>query len=332
MNPRRLAARRWSPPAAPADGGRTAVTTDLRVERRLVTGGHGPEDVVFDAAGRVLTGLTDGRVVRIDPVTGSRTTVAGTGGRPLGLDVAADGSVLVCDHDRGLLRIDGTGAVEVLADLHGGRAIRFASNVAHSTDGTVWFTTSTDRFDLGHYEGDLLEHSCTGRLLRRAPDGAVTTLLDGLAFANGLVLAPDASHLLFAETGGYRISRYRLTGPRAGTTEPFAANLPGFPDNMSLGSDGLLWVAMASTRNAVLDRLLPRPGFLRTAAWNLPAGLRPGPATIAWVMAFDLDGRVVHDLRSTTVGYGFVTGVAERHGTVVLSSLHEDDLAVVALR
>lgn len=195
----------------------------------------------------------------------------------------------------------------------------------------MWFTTSTDRFDLGHYEGDLLEHSCTGRLLRRALDGAVTTLLAGLAFANGLVLAPDASHLLFAETGGYRIGRYHLTGPRAGTVEPFVSNLPGFPDNMSLGSDGLLWVAMASTRKAVLDRLLPRPGFLRTAAWNLPAALRPGPAGIAWVMAFDLEGRVVHDLRSTTAGYGFVTGVAERDGTVVVSSLHEDDLAVVAV-
>ncbi len=331
MNPRRLHARRWTPPTAPEDAGRTAVTSDLRLDRRLATGGHGPEDVVFDAHGQVLTGLADGRVVRIDPSTDAAAVLAQTGGRPLGLDAGAERGVLVCDHDRGLLRIDAAGEVEVLAEVHGGRRIGFASNVAQGTDGTIWFTTSTTVFDVDHYEGDLLAHSRTGRLLRRDPDGAITTVLDGLAFANGLVLAPDASHLLFAETAAYRVSRLWLTGPETGTLEPFAANLPGFPDNMSLGSDGLLWVAMASTRNAVLDRLLPRPGFLRTAAWNLPATLRPGPAAIAWVMAFDLDGGLVHDLRSTDAGFGFVTGVAERDGMVVLASLHEDDLAVVSL-
>ena len=331
MNPRRLRPGRWQPPVAPADQGRGPLTRALVPVDRLATGGDGPEDVVVDAAGRLLTGLADGRVVRIDPTTGERVVLARTGGRPLGLDPCEDGSVLVADHDRGLLRVDAAGGVEVLADVHGGRRITFASNVAHADDGTIWCTTSTSRFDLDHHEGDLLEHSRTGRLLQRDPDGAVRTLVDGLAFANGLVRTPDGSSLLVAETGAYRVSRLRLTGPGAGRLEPWVDNLPGFPDNLSLGSDGLVWVAVAAPRQATLDRLLPLPGIVRTVAWALPPALRPGPADVAWALAFDLDGRVVHDLRSTTAGYRFVTGVAERDGRLYLASLHEREVLVATV-
>jgi sugar lactone lactonase YvrE len=279
----------------------------------------------------VVTGLRDGSVVRLDPGTGERTVVGTTGGRPLGVDPCADGSVLVCDHDRGLLRVQPDGAVELLVGAVDGERVTFASNVVGSPDGTIWFTTSTSRWDVEHHLGDMFEHSRTGRLLRRDPDGTVTTVLPALGFANGLVLAPDGASLLVAETTDYRISRYWLRGPRAGRTEPLVENLPGFPDNMSLGSDGLLWVAIAAPRNALLDRLLPLPGVLRLLLWNVPQRIRPAATPIAWVMAFDLDGRLVHDVRSADAGYGFVTAVAERDGTVVVSSLHEDDAAVLDL-
>jgi len=331
LNRRLISPRRWNPPPAPAEGGRAPAGGRFVVGRRVATGGHGPEDVVFDRRGHILTGLGDGTIVRIDPAGGTHTVVGRTGGRPLGLAPAADGGILICDHHRGLLRMSVDGSVEVLVDTIAGRPLTFASNVVEGPDGTVWFTVSTRRWDLEHYVGDVIEHSCTGLLCRRDPDGTVTVLRDGLKFANGLVLAPDASHLLVAETTGYRISRHWLTGPKAGTDEPFVENLAGMPDNMSLGSDGLLWVAIAAPRNALLDRLLPLPGVLRVLLWNLPDALRPKAAPVAWVMAFDLDRRVVHDLRADDVAYGFVTSVAEHEGTVVAGSLHEDDLVVLAL-
>ncbi|MGW2817218.1 hypothetical protein [Streptomyces sp. NPDC001415] len=94
-------------------------------------GGRGPEDVVVDAAGRVLTGTDDGRILRITlpaPGASARTEeIARTGGRPLGLDVLADVRLLVCDAERGLLRIapGSAGPPEVLAG-----AVRFCSNAA----------------------------------------------------------------------------------------------------------------------------------------------------------------------------------------------------------
>ncbi|RBY87818.1 SMP-30/gluconolactonase/LRE family protein [Blastococcus sp. TF02A-30] len=325
MTRRLIRPRRWAPPAAPAGAG----TGAFRIARRLPTGGSGPEDVVFDTAGRIVTGLADGRVVRIDPATGAVTEVGTTGGRPLGVEPCPDGSVLVCDHDRGLLRMAADGGVEVLVDRVDGEPLTFASNVVQGADGTIWFTTSTSRWTVDEHLGDMFEHSCTGRLVRRDPDGTVTTVLPGLKFANGLVLAPDGSHLLVAETSGYRVLRLWLTGPSAGRTEPLVENLPGFPDNMSLGSDGLLWVAVAAPRNALLDRLLPLPGLLRVLLWNVPQRIRPKATPVAWAMAFTLDGDPVHDLRSSDAGYDFVTAIAERDGTLVASGLHEDDVVVL---
>ncbi|GAB1642223.1 SMP-30/gluconolactonase/LRE family protein [Krasilnikovia sp. MM14-A1259] len=330
IKPRRLIRpRRWTPPAATPNAGRSDRTATLVVERRLPTGAPGPEDVAFDATGGVLTGTADGSIERIDPVTGERTVIGNTGGRPLGLEPRPDGSVLVCDHDRGLLRLYPDGRVDTLADTVDGQRITFASNVAEAPDGSIWFTTSTSEWHVDHYLGDMLEHSGTGRLLCRTPDGAVRTVESGLKFANGVVVAPDGSHLVFAETSGYRIRRHWLTGPDAGTTDTLVENLPGFPDNMSLGSDGLLWVAVAAPRNPLLDRLLPLPGFLRTLVWNLPEAVRPEATPVAWVMAFDFTGQVVHDLRGEDCGYGFVTSVAERDGTLVIGSLSEDAVAVI---
>ena len=161
----------------------------------------------------------------------------------------------------------------MLVDTVDGERLTFASNVAAHPDGTIWFTTSTSRWDLEHH-----------RLLRRDPDGTVTTLLSGLAFANGLVLAPDGSHLLFAEAAGYRVSRYWLTGPRAGGTEPLVEDLPGFPDDTSLGGDGLLRIGIAAPRNALLDRLLPRPASCPSCCGTCRprCGPRPPSATARW--------------------------------------------------
>ncbi|MFC4070982.1 SMP-30/gluconolactonase/LRE family protein [Actinoplanes subglobosus] len=323
MARRMIRPRRWSPPALTAP----AATGPLRVRQLIPTGGHGPEDVVFDTAGRVITGLADGRIVRIDPDRGDRTVLAETGGRPLGLHARAGGGVLVCDHDRGLLAVGPDGTVEVLVDTVDGEPLTFASNVVEGPDGTIWFTTSTSRWNLDDHLGDVFEHSCTGRLLRRDPDGTVTVLLDDLKFANGLVLTPDGSALLMAETAGYRIRRYGLDG----TDTVLVDNLPGFPDNLSIGSDGLLWAGIAAPRDALLDRLLPLPGFLRLLVWNLPEAVRPKAVPVAWVMAFDMTGRVVHDLRADDGGYGFVTSAAEHDGVLVAGSLTRDEIAVVSV-
>ena len=73
--------------------------------------------------GRVWTGTADGGIHVHDPAGGSTTTVAVTGGRPLGLENLPDGRILVCDAHRGLLALDpATGALgprSVFGDVSG---------------------------------------------------------------------------------------------------------------------------------------------------------------------------------------------------------------------
>ena len=293
--------------------------------------GLGPEDVAVDAAGRLLTGLVDGRVLRVT-AGGDVETLGDTGGRPLGLEVLPDGRVLVCDSHRGLLRLDpATGTFETLVREVEGVPLRFCSNAVAASDGTVYFTDSTRRFGFEHYRGDVLEHSSTGRLFRLATDGTVEPLLDHLDFANGVALAADESFLVVAETTAYRLTRYWLTGPEAGRSEAWVDNLAGFPDNVSRGPSGLVWVAMPNPRDARLDALLPRAPWLRKVVWAVPERIQPQPVRTLWVIGVDTEGRIVRDFQVPGDRYAFATGVVEHDGRLYVGSIAERALAVLDL-
>ena len=297
--------------------------------RLIAVGGTGPEDVVVDQAGRVVTGVADGRVLRVDPASGQVEVIANTGGRPLGVELLPDGRLLVCDSRRGLLAVDpGSGAVQCLVDRVAGAAMTFCNNAAVTGDGVIFFSESSRRFGIDHWRADLLEHSGTGRLLRRDPDGTVEVVLDGLQFANGVALAADESFVVVAESGAYRLRRLWLRGHRAGQADVLTDNLPGIPDNLALGTDGLIWMALASPRDPRLDLLHPRHPVLRRAVWALPQRLLPERRTL-WVQAFDATGEVIHDLQDAGRAYHMVTGVREHHGRLYLGSLVGRSIAVL---
>ena len=111
---------RWQPP--PVDPLPNVPSAELTV---IPVPGNAPEDVVVDADGNIWTGVDDGRIVRISP-DGRPTVVGDTGGRPLGLAVAVDGRLLVCDSPRGLLAMDtDSGKFEALVEEVDGRKLRF---------------------------------------------------------------------------------------------------------------------------------------------------------------------------------------------------------------
>jgi sugar lactone lactonase YvrE len=292
--------------------------------------GHGAEDVVVDADGWVLTGTADGAVFRVRPDGARIDRVGHTGGRPLGLELLPDGRLLVCDARRGLLALDpATGGIEELATTVQGRRMEFCNNAAVHSDGDIWFTDSSRVFGIDRWKADLVENTASGRLLRRSPDGTVEVVLDGLRFANGVALAADESYVAVAETAGRSVVRRWLTGPRQGQSDHLATDLPGYPDNISRGSDGLVWVTVASPRDPVLERLMTGPLPVRRLAWRLPSALQPQPKRTVRVMAFADDGTVVHDLSGDASGYHLVTGVREHAGRVWLGSLEEPAIAVL---
>lgn len=326
MSRPRIEPRAWRAPRAPRPPSPSLPPLTL-----WPVNGSGTEDVLVDEDGAVYTGVDDGRVLRIAPDGRRLDVVADTGGRPLGLELHPDGRLLVCDADRGLLLVDRLGGeVEVLVPA--GPDLRVCNNAAVTADGAVYFTDSTSRFDLEFWKADLLEHTGTGRLLRRDPDGSVRTLLSDLQFANGVALAPDESYVVVAQMWEYRLDRIWLSGERAGERDVLAENLPGFPDNISTGSDGLIWIAMANPRDPLVDLLLRTPPVLRKALWRLPERLQPAERRVVWARAIDgVTGRVVHDLYGSHPDFHMVTGVREHRGRVYLGSLEERAVAVLDL-
>ena len=286
--------------------------------------GAGPEDVVVAEDGTVYTGMVDGSVLAITDGGATVRVIVNTGGRPLGLELLGDGRLLVCDADRGLLAVDSVaGSIEALVTQVEGKPLLFTNNAAVAPDGTIWFTDSSRRFPVHHYKGDLLEHSGTGRLFRLNPGGQVDTVLDGLQFPNGVALDPQGRFLLVAETATYRILRYWLAGERSGQTETFA-ELPGLPDNLATGPTGTFWCAVAATRNALLDALLPKPPVLRRIVWALPEALQPPPERSALVFGYDADGGVTANLQWHRGELITATGVREHDGYLYVGSLVSD--------
>jgi sugar lactone lactonase YvrE len=323
----------WNPPPAPALEGAYAVNESLRVAERLGVGvGVGPEDVAIDSEGRIYGGFEGGWIVRLQPDGTQPEVFASTGGRPAGLRFDAQGNLLVGDCDRGLLSIDPAGSVRVLSTEAGGVPFRLTDDLDIAADGTVYFTDASSKFPVAEYVLDILEHRPNGRLLAYDPrSGETRVLLDGLYFANGVAVSPDQSHVLVAETGTYSVRRYWLSGEKEGTSDVFVDNLPGFPDGILWNGKDTYWLAIASPRDRMLDRLMPYP-FLRRIVVRLPPGVRPKPKPYGFVLGLDADGRVVHNLQDPTgAGYANVTNAVEHGGYLYLGSLTENAIGRVAV-
>ncbi len=290
----------------------------------------GAEDVLVGDDGHVFTGTEDGSLYELDPATGEAVLIGRTGGRPLGLEWLPDGRILVCDAHRGLLAVDrATGSLEVLVESVGGRRMVFCNNAAVHSEGVIYFSDSSRRFSIEQWKHDMVEDTHSGRLLQRDPDGTVTVLVEGLRFANGVALSADESFVAVAETTGRTVVRRWLTGARRGRVDHLVTDLPGYPDNIARGSDGLIWVTIGSPVDPTLELLLSKiPRGLRKQALRLPQKLQPQPQRTARVLAFDDDGRLVHDRDLAAGEFHLVTGVREHHGRVWLGSLEEAAVAV----
>lgn len=295
--------------------------------------GGDPEDVVVDRDGRLWVGARNGNIVRFAPDGSEPKVIANTAGRPLGLSFASDGRLLICDSPRGLLALDTTsGHIETLVNSIAGRPLRFCSNVTEAADGTIYFTESTSAFTIDRYMGAIFEARGRGALHHLDSDGRVTTLVDGLYFANGITPTADGSALVFAETQGRRLSKYWLAGPRAGTVTPLAVHLPAMPDNLSTGADGRIWCAMVTPANPLADRLAAGPPILRKLLWRLPNRLQPTAEAVVWAVAFDPDsGRAVAGIRMTHPDFSMVTGLVEANGRLWLGSIGGPHLGSVPL-
>lgn len=312
----------------------------LRRTRGLKLGVHrGPEEIAIDQNGLLYATTGDGKIIRLR-VDGSELQVfADPGGRPLGLGFDDGGNLWVANAFLGLQRVSPDGQVETIVSAIDQPRVEYVNNLAIARSGKVYFSNSSAKFgaaDIGDtYQAsllDILEHGGHGSVLEYDPDtGSVTTIIDGLNFANGIALSDDEQFLVIAETGSYRITKHWLSGPLTGTSKALIDNLPGFPDNISNGLNGRFWIGLIAPRNTVVDRFSSSP-FARRLIMRLPRFLRPDAERSAHVIAINGEGEVLMNLQQHPADISAVTGVLETGDDLFLGNLFGDRIGRLSKR
>lgn len=324
----------WTPTPAPSlTSGVYADNQRLKdVERVGASDIDGPEAFLLEND-LLITGLHDGRVIR-SSLDGKVTKVlTDTGGRPLGLARHPNGLLVIADGVKGLLSLDAQGRVIPLTTAANGVPFGFTDDVAIDKPGHyAYFSDASSRWGYGKDGEAIIEHGGDGRLLRYDfQTGKTTTLLDKLEFANGVTLGPDDAFVLVNETGAYRISRYWLSGPKAGTHDVFIDNLPGLPDNLAFNGRDRFWVALYAPRNKLLDATAPHP-FVRKMIVRAMMVLPTPVEKRAFALGLDLDGKVIANLQDAESGnYSPITSVREYGEWLYFGSLKEQHMVRLPL-
>lgn len=195
------------------------------------------EGPCMDAEGQLyVTDIPFGRIFRITP-GGAWELVAEYDGWPNGMKLAPDGGLVITDYKRGLLRLDPrSGAITPLLESARSEGFKGVNDLAFGADGSLFFTD----------QGQTGLHDPTGRVYRLRPDGRLDLLIGTVPSPNGIVVAPDLSHVLVAVTRANQVWRLPLQADGAVTKAGIFLHLhggPGGPDGLAWAPDGQLLVA-----------------------------------------------------------------------------------------
>ena len=322
----------WEPGPNPGLTGVFASNEALGDATMMLRGiGVGPEDIALGADGWMYTSYRDGRIVRFN-TEGQHDEFVNTGGYPLGMRIDGDNNLIVADAEKGLLSISQDGAIDILANSVNGKPMKFVDAVDIAEDGTIWFTDASMRFS--HHDSIVhvyLDGRSTGRLLSYSrATGEVTVRLDGLAFSNGVAVAPGDEYVLVNETFGSRTRRLWLQGAKAGKSDFFVEGLPGAPDNISVDEDGTYWVAIAGIRDPKFEKLADKP-FIRKLISVLPTSILEPPGTHAFILGLDGDGNVIHNLQDPQSDFRTTTSAIRNGDVLYIGSLGTDAVGVLKL-
>jgi sugar lactone lactonase YvrE len=184
---------------------------------------------------------------------GTAETVAQVPHQPSGLGFLPDGRILIVSmRDRKLLRREVDGSLVEHADLSD-VAPWHLNDMLVDHEGRAW---------VGNFGFDLMggAPARTTVLIGVEVDGTPQVAAGGLGFPNGMVLTPDGSTLIVAESLMNRLSAFHVTSGRLGERRTWAAfgespivndageilrRVEVAPDGICLDAQGAVWVADA---------------------------------------------------------------------------------------
>jgi len=332
----------FHPQPAPALEGVLAPNNRLqKAERVFEDKVEGPEKVMKEpVTGFLFTGGRDGFIIQIDG--NKATNFTNTKGKNNGWAPDGKGNLIFADAKGGrLMKISTKDAsIEVLADSYQGKKFNFLNDVAIPKDAKKIYLSSS-AYSLGYSPSNNVE-----LIFRHPHEGAVfsydtetkalSLLIEGLDFANGICLSHDESFLLVSDMGSYNIIRFWLKGEKKGTFEIFAENLPGWADNIDRAEapwDGHYWVAIHTLRNSLLDFAHPYPKLKAVLMWiqsNFPSLIPIHHYGL--VLRLDKNGNIVESLHDPTGKVvGPITSANQIDGYLWLGNTEHDWIAKLKL-
>ncbi len=299
----------WKPASSPDFIDASELNEKLTSSKKIsLNDWHGPEDIVFDSAGNMYAGVhskendfSDGRILKID-TAGKVEVFFNTESWVAGLHFDNSGNLIALSHKQGLICIDPQKNVTVLANKDAkGKPFLIPNGLDIASDGRIFFsnTSHESAYTIDYGRKIILETKPLGGLYLYDPSlKKVETLIDGTYFGNGVVLSKDETYVLVTETTKYRILRYWLKGDKAGQTETFIDNLPGFPNGISVREDGSYWLGFSTKRTDALDKIHAKPR-MKKLVYGLPGWLQPKPEKFGMVMNISQDGKILRSLFDT---------------------------------
>jgi len=322
----------------------------------------GPETIIFDASGRLVTFTGTGSIIAVNP-DNSIEEIVFTGGRPLSGIFDSRGNLLIADCIHGLLELEKESGKLVTLTTHvtssetfvqTENALRYVDDLFLSKDEKkIYFSDATQsgaplefgesvtqnrkRTRFNEEKGSIqtaLEGRRDGRLLVFDRETRKTTvLIEDLFFGNGVALSQDESFVLVCETLQSRILRYWLKGPKQGEVDVFIDNLCGYPDSLdrSESDPSTFWVPIVAPPNNLVTWVIPHT-FLRNLISLVPDPLKPAPHAYGLFLRVSETGEIIdtfHDPSGVVVSG--VTSVTEHEGKLYLGNLHHHHISVYPL-
>ena len=183
-----------------------------------------------------------GEAVHTVTLDGAMTTLPTPGHSPSGLGFCPDGCLLVVSTKaHQVLHYDGD-ELTGYADL---------SDLATADLGDL-VVDEQGRAYVG------VQARSNGTIIRIDRDGSTRVVADDLDFPNGMVITPDGTTLIVAESVGRRLTAYDIADSDSGGglsgRRVFADHLDAPPDGIAMDADGGVWTAM--TLGHRFDRII----------------------------------------------------------------------------
>jgi sugar lactone lactonase YvrE len=166
---------------------------------------------------------------------------------PFCIDWLPDGRLLiVLARDRLLLRREPDGSLVTHTDL-GGLSDHPWNDIVVDGRGNAYIGNTGFDFPGGEF--------APGILALVTPDGSARQVADGVAFRNGIVVTPDHSTLILAESYDNRLTAFDIAADGSLSNRRVWANLDGgVPDGICLDAEGAVWYGDVPNKRCVRVR------------------------------------------------------------------------------